>query len=136
MKRLTLLASVLLTISATSVQAQNENLDNNSQLLESSGKYQNAIELDRGQDFGEELRQAFQLFKQAADEGSIDAAYRVAMMYEEGRGITINYVESEKYLKFSAYSGQVDSQLLLANNHIESGEIEEAYLLAILGRAL
>tara|TARA_B110000483_G_scaffold194660_1_gene232001 strand:+ start:185 stop:595 length:411 start_codon:yes stop_codon:yes gene_type:complete len=136
MKRLTLLASVLLTISATSVQAQNENLDNNSQLLESSGKYQKAIELDRGQDFGEELRQAFQLFKQAADEGNIDAAYRVAMMYEEGRGITINYVESEKYLMFSAYSGQVDSQLLLANNHIESGEIEEAYLLAILGRAL
>ena len=80
MKRLTLLASVLLTISATSVQAQNENLDNNSQLLESSGKYQKAIELDRGQDFGEELRQAFQLFKQAADEGNIDAAYRVAMM--------------------------------------------------------
>ena len=82
------------------------------------------------------MRQAFQLFKQAADEGNIDAAYRVAMMYEEGRGITINYVESEKYLMFSAYSGQVDSQLLLANNHIESGEIEEAYLLAILGRAL
>lgn len=136
MKRLTLLASVLLAISATRVQAQNENLDNDIHLVESSGKYQKAIELDRGQNFGEELRQAFLFFKQAADEGNIDAAYRVAMMYQEGRGITINYVESEKYLKFSAYSGQVDAQLLLASNHIESGEIEEAYFLAILGRAL
>ena len=136
MKRLTLLASVLLTIAATSVQAQNENLEENSDLLESSGKYQKAIELDRGQDFGEELRQAFLLFKEAADEGNIDAAYRVATMYREGRGISINFVESEKYLKFSAYSGQVDSQIMLASKYMESGNIEEAYLLAILGKAL
>ena len=136
MKRLTLLVSILLTISATSVQAQSENLEENSDLLESSGKYQKAIELDRGQDFGEELRQAFKLFKEAADEGNIDAAYRVAIMYQEGRGISINFIAGEKYLKSSAYSGQVDSQIMLASKYMESGNIEEAYFLAILGKAL
>jgi hypothetical protein len=136
MKRLTLLVSILLTISATSVQAQSENLEENSDLLESSGKYQKAIELDRGQDFGEELRQAFKLFKEAADEGNIDAAYRVGVMYQEGRGISINFLESEKYLKLSAYRGQVDSQLLLASKYSKRDKFEEAYLLTILAKAL
>ena len=87
---------------------------------------QKAQTLDRGQNFGSEIREAISLYQQAASLGSADAAYQLAMIYIEGRGTPKNPTRGYSLLKKSALAKNADAAVLWAEVLSAEGNYQEA----------
>jgi TPR repeat protein len=57
---------------------------------------------------------AVHYFRLAAEQGSINARYMLAMCYRQGLGVGKSHVEAVKHLRISAAAGDDDSQTVLA----------------------
>ncbi len=66
-----------------------------------------------GQRDDENLRKAFNLWRQAADKGMSEAQDSVGMCFYKGRGTGIDYGEAVNYFKLAAAQGCVDAQYRL-----------------------
>lgn len=95
---------------------------------------QKAQTLDRGQNFGSEIREAISLYQQAASLGSADAAYQLAMIYIEGRGTPKNPTRGYSLLKKSALAKNADAAVLWAEVLSAEGNYQEAYIYASIAQ--
>ncbi|PKY50670.1 hypothetical protein RhiirA4_467264 [Rhizophagus irregularis] len=76
-------------------------------------------ELDKGVDKNE--RRAFEFYMKSADQGYIDAQYKVGYIYNYGTQIDIDKEKAFNYFKMAAKGGNVDAQYSLASLY-ERGE--------------
>lgn len=53
---------------------------------------------------------AYKEFKPLAEQGNIRAQYNVALMYDNGLGVTVDYYEAEKWYRRAAEQGLADAQ--------------------------
>ncbi|MCH7499255.1 MAG: sel1 repeat family protein [Nitrospinae bacterium] len=66
-------------------------------------------------------QKAFKLFKPFAEQGFADAQYNLGLMYDNGLGVTQDYVEAVKWYKKAAEQGEAIAQYNLGNMY-ENGE--------------
>jgi TPR repeat protein len=64
----------------------------------------------QGKVFQRNDKEAFRLFKVAAENGFKEAQFNLAVMYEEGKVVEQNYDEAEKWYILSAKQGHIDAQ--------------------------
>ena len=81
----------------------------------------------------ENHKKAFQLIKQASEEGYDEAQYILSRLYLLGHGTTKNYNNAIKYLELASEQGNMDAMILLADILVEGKlykqDIEKAYIL-------
>ena len=125
MKKLITTAFLLISFLSTSVTfAQQDEVSIPASLLvsASSGDAESQFllgqSLDQGQRFGAEIREAFNWFKQAADQGYAPAETAVGQMYIEGRGVPQNFSAGEEHLLRAAAKGFPNAQLSLGRSHV------------------
>ena len=56
---------------------------------------------------------ALEMFKEAAEEGHVSAAYNLAILYAKGRGCVINFPEAKKWYRVAADHGDVSAKVNL-----------------------
>lgn len=54
-----------------------------------------------------DYNKAWDWFEKASQQGNSDAKYQIAVMYEEGKGVEINFKKAIKYYRLAAQSGNV-----------------------------
>jgi len=75
-----------------------------------AGTYEDALEeYGRG-----EYKAAYQLLKPLAEEGNSNAQMMLGFMYDQGRGVPRDSVETEKWLRRSAKQGNIGAQITLS----------------------
>jgi len=62
-------------------------------------------------------KQAMQLWRPLADQGSASAQFNIAMMYANNEGVTRSYPESAKWMRKAADPGHAQGQYLLGAMH-------------------
>jgi TonB family protein len=135
------IALILSTLAGFTVAQQNEVSIPSSLLVSASSgdaesQYLLGQSLDQGQLFGAEIREAFNWYKQSADQGYALAETVVGQMYVEGRGVPQNFSEGEDYLLRAASKGLSAAQLVFGKIKLGSGEFPQAYLLFSLAVTL
>ena len=106
------------------------------ELNESGGEtyLHEAQALDRGQNFGPEIREAISLYQQADSLGNADAAYQLAMIYIEGRGTPKNPTRGYALLKKSALARNAEAAIMWAQIMNAEGNYQEAYIYASIAQ--
>lgn len=62
-----------------------------------------------------DVKKAIKWYKRAVKNGNIDAKYNLAVIYEQGKGIEVNYSKAASWYLSAAKDGHIDSQYNIAN---------------------
>lgn len=74
----------------------------------------------------EEYEKAFVIYKELAEEGSIDSQVFLAWMYQNGLGVNKNKEEAFVWFNKAATSGSASAQFYLAKYHANQNELDKA----------
>lgn len=66
-----------------------------------------------------------------ADEGDVEAQFRLACMYANGRGVPRDYVEATKWCSKAAYQGDIRAQIKLAAMYANGEGVPQDYVEAM-----
>jgi TPR repeat protein len=74
--------------------------------------------------------QAFELFRRSAEKGNTAAQYNLAVMYAQGRGVTVDNIEAQKWFSIAASLGDSDAgaardQIAAALSPEQAGQAQE-----------
>lgn len=108
MRRILISTAVMLFMTAVSVKAQ-------------SVSYAKSL-IEQGQ-----YLEAAKQLRPLADGGNAEAQYLAAKLFFEGRGVTKNNVQGEKYATLSANKGNEDAIGLLASRHFQAGNYQKLF---------
>ena len=72
-----------------------------------------------GRGVEKDVKEAFKLFSEAANRGSIVAQYRIGEMYYKGIGVKKNYVEAAKWYRKAASKGHKDAAYELGVMYVD-----------------
>ena len=78
------------------------------------GQYLYGLCLNYGTGIKQDLAQAAQWLKKAADQNHPDAQNRLGVMYQEGKGVAVNFELAANLYRMSAEQGNLDGQFNLA----------------------
>lgn len=74
---------------------------------------------------------AIELYKRAAGDGQLEAAYNLGVIYEKGLGITAQYEAAVKWYRYAAKRGFRDAQYNLANMYAKGAGIKANQRIAV-----
>ena len=69
--------------------------------------------------------EAAKWYRKAAEQGHIEAQYRLGMMYGDGRGVTQDYTEAVKWFLKAAEQGNAEAQFNLAEAYYHGDGIDK-----------
>ena len=78
-------------------------------------------------DYGE----AFKYYKLAAEQGNLDAQYKLGVCYYFGRGVEESYTESVKWFRIAAEKGHAEALCLLGYSYCWGNGVEQSYIEAV-----
>ncbi|HYC63248.1 MAG TPA: tetratricopeptide repeat protein, partial [Reyranellaceae bacterium] len=91
-----------------------------------AGPYEDGVAASERGDYAA----AMALWRPLADEGNVDAQYRIAVLYDLGRGVAQDYAAAVRWYRLAADKGHANAQHNLATMY-EMGEgVEPDYALA------
>jgi len=61
------------------------------------------------------IKEAIKWYKRAVKNGNIDAKYNIAVIYEQGKDVEIDYAKAAQWFLSAAKDGHIDSQYNIAN---------------------
>jgi len=88
-----------------------------------SGQYEDAdAAYERG-----DYATAYRLIKPMAEQGKAAAQFNLALMYDNGQGVTKNYAEAVKWFRRAAEQGDADAQFNLALKYAKGQGVPQDY---------
>jgi len=75
---------------------------NREELIEANDCFKLGLRYQNGE---KDNRKAFEWFQKAAEQGHATAQYKLGAMYDNGEGVTIDFIEAEKWYKKAACQG-------------------------------
>jgi len=70
---------------------------------------------------------AIKWFRLAADQGNAESQFKLAMAYDQGRGISANKIEAIRLYKLAVAQGYSDAQLMLASKYAQGMDVEQDF---------
>jgi len=96
-----------------------------------NAQYKYACWFKEGYLVSKSIEESFAWFKEAADNGHLDAMLEVAKMYETGEGTLTDINMAIEYYRKAANKGHIPSKVILAKKYATGDYLEKNYLEAI-----
>ncbi|MCB9977134.1 MAG: sel1 repeat family protein [Rhodospirillales bacterium] len=91
-----------------------------------------AMKYETGKGEKKDLREAARLYTLSAEQGHMQAQYKIGLMNEEGAGLVRNYKQAVKWYGMAAEQGHILAQSNLARLYYDGQNVAQDYKLASL----
>lgn len=79
-----------------------------------------------GKELPQDFQEAVKWFRKAAERGHVEAQYKLAWLYREGKGAVQDYQEAANWYRKAAEQGHADAQESLGEMYYQGGSYKEA----------